>query len=435
MHVSFGMRLGGARSRVAVATTVTAALVAVTIGGSIGMVGALPRPTATRATADPGITKTEIRVGGVASVTNPLNGPYDSSFDGVQAYFNMVNSKGGVHGRKLKLVAKRDDKIAANAQEIQGVVEQDKVFAVLPNATIFAFSGAKYLAEKKIPTFGWGINSEWSKAPNFYGFGGQACLDCPSTGYPMTVKLTGRKTVGVLAYGVANSSDCANLQKVAFEKYPTAKVAYLNTSLAFGQVDFSAEVKAMKDAGVTVITHCIDQNAALALAKEIKRQSLNAIQIMPNAYDQEFMKVNAQFFTGSLIRITFTPFEFKPKPKGMVEFNTWMGKAKYKKNEMAMVGWLSAYVFVQGLKAAGPNVTRASLIAALNAPKFRTDRAKGLLPGTDTVNHTGTQKQDCYAVVEVTKTGALRPWKTKPGKPFLCWPFQPETTPTKTSHR
>ncbi len=53
----------------------------------------------------PGVTQTEINVGGVVSKTNPLGGDYASAFDGVQAYFNMVNASKdkGIYGRKLNL--------------------------------------------------------------------------------------------------------------------------------------------------------------------------------------------------------------------------------------------------------------------------------------------------------------------------------------------
>src|SRR5437868_1067921 len=53
---------------------------------------------------EPGVTATEIRVSGVASTTNPIGGQYGTAFDGAQAYFNMINSQGGIYGRKLVLV-------------------------------------------------------------------------------------------------------------------------------------------------------------------------------------------------------------------------------------------------------------------------------------------------------------------------------------------
>jgi hypothetical protein len=34
----------------------------------------------------------EIRLGGVAAKTNPIGGAYDSAFDGVEAYFDYINS-------------------------------------------------------------------------------------------------------------------------------------------------------------------------------------------------------------------------------------------------------------------------------------------------------------------------------------------------------
>ena len=60
----------------------------------------------------PGVSQNEIRVGGVVSKTNPLGGDYASSFDGVKAYFNMVNSRRtGIYGRKLNLAAEHDDQV------------------------------------------------------------------------------------------------------------------------------------------------------------------------------------------------------------------------------------------------------------------------------------------------------------------------------------
>src|SRR5262245_42040946 len=104
----------------------------------------------------PGVTDTEIKVGGVASVTNPLGGTYADAFDGAAAYFDQVNKAGGVHNRQIKLEAQRDDNAQAsrNKSETRALVESDGVFAVVPVATI-SFAGAKYLVDNKIPTFGW----------------------------------------------------------------------------------------------------------------------------------------------------------------------------------------------------------------------------------------------------------------------------------------
>src|ERR1700740_2422204 len=82
----------------------------------------------------PGVTDTEIRVGGVATVTNdPTGNTFGDSFDGVNAYFNYINStQHGIYGRKLVLASKRDDMLSNNRAEVQALLTDDNVFAALP---------------------------------------------------------------------------------------------------------------------------------------------------------------------------------------------------------------------------------------------------------------------------------------------------------------
>src|SRR3954469_12534962 len=90
---------------------------------------------ASSAVDQPGVTKDTIRVGGVASISNPLNAPYGNIFKGAKAYFAMVNSEGGIYGRKIQLVSERDDQISNNLREVQGLLTEDNVFAAVGMAT------------------------------------------------------------------------------------------------------------------------------------------------------------------------------------------------------------------------------------------------------------------------------------------------------------
>src|SRR4051794_25937011 len=107
----------------------------------------------------PGVTPTEIKVGGVAAVTNPLGGSYGGAFDGVEAYFQMINEKeGGLYGRKLILSEKKDDQFANNKSVVDGLIASD-IFSVVGVATLL-FTGADALVQANMPTFGWNINPE-----------------------------------------------------------------------------------------------------------------------------------------------------------------------------------------------------------------------------------------------------------------------------------
>ncbi len=269
-----------------------------------------------------GVSDTEIRVGGVASITNPLGTEHSAAFDGAQAYFNMVNSSKdkGIYGRKLRPVSKRDDQLGSNRTEVQGLISEDNVFAALP-VSVILFTGADLLGQAEIPTFGWNINAEWGSEqgpgpPNLFGEkGSYLCFTCPGQLLPWFAKQVKRKKLGVLSYQVPQSADCAKGIQASFQKYPSAKIEFLDTSLSFGVTDLSSDVSQMKDKGVDLVTTCMDNNGTLTLAKEMKKQGLEAIQYLPNAYNQKFIEENAPFFEGSYALTFFTPFEVKQKPK------------------------------------------------------------------------------------------------------------------------
>ncbi len=382
----------------------------------------------------PGVTKDTIRVGGVVSKTNPINGPYASAFDGVKAYFNMVNSTGGIYGRKLELVSERDDQISNNQEQVEAMLAQDNVFAVAPIATIFSFSGAQTLVDQNIPTFGWNINDEFTGHPNMFGSNsGALCNGCVASFWPYMAQQLHKKKVGVLAYAVSNSTQCADGIDKSFKKYPSAKVAFLSKSLSFGQTDFSVEVGQMKDAGVDLIMTCMDTTAVLNLAKEMRKQDLKATQYLPNGYDAKLVQANSEFFDGSYVGVPFAPFETKPQPKGLSEFDTWMDKKGYEKNEISMSGWISAYQLHLGLQQAGPDFTRQKVIDGLN--KLTAVTADGLIPPRNwTTDHEITHNIACTAWVKI-EGGKFVPTWNKPGKPFQCIEDTPAKLPTSATYK
>jgi branched-chain amino acid transport system substrate-binding protein len=386
--------------------------------GSSSSTGGGGAPTAVD---QPGVTKDAIKVGGVSSTTNALNAPYGDIFKGVKAYFAMVNSQGGIDGRKLEVTSERDDQMVNNLSEVNALINQDDVFAGVGMNTLIDFSaGSKALEAAGMPAFGWNINSDWNKQ-NLFGNSGALCIGCVGNEVPWMAKQLGKKNIGVLAYNVANSRDCAEGVKKSFEKYPSAKVGFYSDSLSFGATDFSVEVGQMKDAGVDFITTCMDTNGVLNIAKEVRKQNLNAIQYLPNGYDQAFMKANGQFFEGSVVRVPFIPFETTPRTPGLAEYLKWMKQQGVTPNEYTTYGWINAAMLVEGIRAAGPNFTRQKVIDALNA--MTADTAGGMIPPVDwTTQHTVTQPPlGCAAYVKVVNNGFVPTFVPK-GKSYLCFP-------------
>jgi branched-chain amino acid transport system substrate-binding protein len=111
-----------------------------------------PVAAAALALATPGVTPTQITLGG----TVPLNGPaaaYASVGRGADAYFKYVNSKAGVFGRKIVFKYEDDEfDVGKTILLTRQLVEQDNVLAIFDSVgTEHALAVRPYLNDRKVP--------------------------------------------------------------------------------------------------------------------------------------------------------------------------------------------------------------------------------------------------------------------------------------------
>jgi len=113
---------------------------------------ALVQPAAAQKKYAPGVTDSEIRIG----QTMPYSGPasaYGTIGKAENAYFNMINDKGGINGRKIVFLSLDDGySPPRTVEQTRKLVEQEEVLldfnplGTPPNSAI-----QKYLNEKKVP--------------------------------------------------------------------------------------------------------------------------------------------------------------------------------------------------------------------------------------------------------------------------------------------
>ena len=130
--------------------------------GPVGPTAGAPStsaPSANPASANPasdiGVTPTTITVGVLASRTSPL-GPdaFSGSYYGATAYFDALNRRGGINGRKVNVVACDDTGSGSgNVACVHRLVDRAKVFA-LAGTTAFSYDGAGYVNQKGVPDVG-----------------------------------------------------------------------------------------------------------------------------------------------------------------------------------------------------------------------------------------------------------------------------------------
>jgi ABC-type branched-subunit amino acid transport system substrate-binding protein len=117
------------------------------VAALITLAGALPARAQQR-----GVTATEIKLG----QTMPYSGPV-SAFSplgkGEVGYFNMINEKGGINGRKIMFLSLDDGYVPPKTvEQTRRLVEQDEIAAIFSSlGTAHNTATAKYLQSKKVP--------------------------------------------------------------------------------------------------------------------------------------------------------------------------------------------------------------------------------------------------------------------------------------------
>jgi ABC-type branched-subunit amino acid transport system substrate-binding protein len=378
-----------------------------------------------------------------------LNVPYVDGFDGVNAYFDIINKQGGVFGKKLKLVAQLDDQGApsGNIRAVRSLVEEKKVFAVLPVMTN-SFAGGSYLASKNIPTFGINVDAGWcgtnaeveklesdiaagiftgqcSRQSLFGEKGSFLCFTCAQIAPVYIAQQEGLTKGALFAYTAPSSVACSEGQEQAF-KENGIDLVYQDKSLEFGFTDVSADVQAMKDEGVQFVATCMDFGGAFKISQGLRQAGIDDVVFYaPEGYRDSTIKKFGKQLNNWFFGLTFADWQSKKVPPGTAAYLKAMKARGIIPSEQSQAGWVNAQLLVEGIKKAGKDFTQQSVIDAINSiTDFTADGIEPPQDWTATGNSHGPGRETCAAYVEAVN-GKFVPRYGKPGQPFVCFPDNP----------
>lgn len=126
-------------------------------------------PAAAQQAQDAGANSGEIRIGNIMPYTGPL-AAFAAIGKAEAAYFEMVNDRGGINGRKVKFIS-RDDSANAKmaAEHTRQLVEQENVLLMFGSfGTPGNLATRTYLNDKKVPQlFVAAGDEEWAHPKRF----------------------------------------------------------------------------------------------------------------------------------------------------------------------------------------------------------------------------------------------------------------------------
>ena len=373
-----------------------------------------------------GVTGAEVVVGGVASLTGPIPADFAPIFDGVKAYLDMTNAEGGVDGRKIEFRYPLDDgsNASQDTDQVRTLVEQDHVFAVVGVGTP-SFAGASYLASNNVPTFGYDVSTDWTDGPSLFGSEG-SFLDFTRPG-PEAAYLAERlraKKIGILAYNVGASEQAGEGMAYVMRHFHIP-VAYEDLSVQAPPVDLTTDVNRMRAAGVDLVVSCMDLSGNVLLSRTMRQDGMGSVaQYWLNGYDEAAIAKFSSLMQGVYFLIGHVPFEagLSRKYPGMALYLSKL--AKYFPGELpgeaSLAGWISADMFVTGMRLVGRDLTRARLIDALNSLTSYT--ADGIVSPIDwRLEHTRNGVVDCNVYVRALGGHFVPLFGSPPRTVFTCF--------------
>jgi ABC-type branched-subunit amino acid transport system substrate-binding protein len=399
---------------------------AATIGAGVVILAPLTSTvTAAAASSNPGITSSSVTVGQIDDLSAPVPGLFKAAQDGTQAYFNYINSKGGVFGRKLILNTKD------SAGDPSTVVAATQAIANTDFAMVGGFSIQDALEKPiidhyKLPDVATPNAPSLDNDVNVYSPTPQG--NQVPTGPYLWAKETFPKAaphVGILYPSVSGSTGPKGSQTL---NNNAIKATGLHISYERGflssEFSFDSDVLRMKKSGVAMyLNQEMPGLYASTLAKETSLQDYHPIDIVGSAaYTNNMNQSSGGTANGMYLEQQVALYEgedAKTVPEVSL-FVNWTTKVDPKVFSSivplpAVNGWVSAMLFVQALKAAGPHPTRTSLVSQLN--KVTSFDANGLLPPGE--NPAQNISSKCFLVARLVNGKWTRVNPT-PKSGFVC---------------
>ena len=321
-------------------------------------------------TQEGGISTSEILIGGIGALTGPFAFIGASGRDGLALGFNEINQR-DTCGRKIRMIFEHASTPAENLAAAKKLVEQDKVFVlVLAGGSTGAAAAADYVRQQGVPTY------------NIFG-------STPLIREPFA------KNVFHGAIVKVENSSLALVGQVYDGGFRPKKLGVLSGTYAYPQALLKAVEQALKARNQDYMVEQFDQTARDFSSQLVSfsRRNVDAILIIGSFSEagfaikqgREIGLANVRWVVDStatntaiipllgnaegLLGYYNAPYFPGQKVSSIQEFEarlkTSLGSMPQgRPNQYDMIGYGSAYVMAEAVRATGCQLTREHLIDA-----------------------------------------------------------------------
>jgi ABC-type branched-subunit amino acid transport system substrate-binding protein len=317
------------------------------------------------------VSATTITVGNVSTTGGLVPGLFLGAQIGVEAYFDYINSMGGVDNRKL-VVENKDDELFCTNNKTDTEQLIPSVVAFVGSFSIADQCGGVVIP-KTIANISDSLDPVVTKLPNT--FSPQPIQNGWGTGTLLWLKTHYGSDVGHVGALVGNVASVQSSWKG--EEYALNKLGFHVSDVEdydVGQSSFQASVLRMKDDGVQIVL--LDQADVNAIAAFLDAAQLEGFDPAVffnsgSAYDGSFIEkagAAASNITVAIHEALYLGQDASSVPEVKL-FDHWINVAHpgYTPDIYSVFAWAAAMLFVQAVQHAGSDPTRATVLTALHA--------------------------------------------------------------------
>ncbi|WP_405852822.1 ABC transporter substrate-binding protein [Streptomyces sp. NBC_00090] len=344
------------------------------------------RPTATPSGGEP------LRVGIITSATSPVGGQaFTGPRDGARAYFDALNARGGLDGRRIEVETCDDGGSGVgNNTCVHRLIDERRVFALVAT-TALNYAGAPLVARAGVPDIGGQpLTPAYDTYPHLYGIYGSSA---PRTGgkpgwdgtlyggtevYRWFEREKGARTAAVVSYNQAASAAYARLvaDGLRAEGYRV-----VDEQVDFALPNFRAVAADLRDRHVDLLFDAMDTHGNVRLCEAMEALGVRVdakvtnVQNWSSSVARDYARapgcLSALWVTGASRNHQDTDHP------AVREFRTAMGQRQL--SQWQLEGWAAAMWFTDAARSclSGEGLTRGCVEEFLNRPEPYT--ARGLL--------------------------------------------------------
>ncbi|MFE0105385.1 ABC transporter substrate-binding protein [Streptomyces sp. NPDC059009] len=335
-----------------------------------------------------------VRVGIITSETSPVGGAaFTGPRDGAKAYFERLNARGGIDGRRVEVHTCDDGGSGVGNNDcVHKLVDEQRVVALVATTSL-DYAGASRVSAAGVPDIGGQpIGSAYDTYPHLYGIYGSLAPREGKPGWGGTLyggtevyryfkREQGARTAAVVSY---NQSASAAYARLVTRGLKAEGYKVVTEQVDFALPNFRAAAADLKEQGADLVFDAMDThgNAQLCEAMDAVGAKVTAkvtnVQNWTSTVAEDYKDAprcrNALWATGSSRNYDDTATgqpavrEFRAATKGLKTHSQWQ-----------LEGWAAALWFTDAARACGRDgdITRACVDRFMDRGKPYT--ARGLL--------------------------------------------------------